>query len=151
MQLTMFSDLSLRTLMYLTYQDRSSPVTITELATRFMVSRNHLVKSVHFMSQKEWIVTTQGKGGGVRLSRSADQYNLGQLLRQLEGNDSWVSCQTPPCVLLAGDCRLKQVLKEAQLVFFEVLDQYSLADLVAGNTGISIAKLHHGSKGMLEG
>jgi hypothetical protein len=52
MQLNRFTDLGLRVLMYLTHRDREQPVTISEIAERFEVSRNHLVKVVHFMGCK---------------------------------------------------------------------------------------------------
>ena len=48
MQLTRFTDFGLRVLMYLTQcRDRPAAVTIPEIAARFDVSRNHLVKVVH--------------------------------------------------------------------------------------------------------
>ena len=71
MQLTKYTDFGLRVLMYLTQSDgRSTPVTVPEIAERFEVSRNHLVKVVHFLSQQGWIATTRGKGGGLRLARA---------------------------------------------------------------------------------
>ena len=85
MQLTHFTDLGLRVLMYLTDEPRATPVTIGEIAERYAVTRNHLVKVVHFMSQQGWLVTTRGKGGGLALARAANLYPLGQGIRQLEG------------------------------------------------------------------
>lgn len=65
MQLNRFTDFGLRVLMYLTQcRDRSAAVTIPEIADRFGLSRNHLVKVVHFMSQRGWVSTTRGKGAG---------------------------------------------------------------------------------------
>ncbi|MGE8640842.1 MAG: RrF2 family transcriptional regulator, partial [Achromobacter sp.] len=70
MQLTRFTDFGLRVLMYLTQcRDRPAAVTIPEIAGRFDVSRNHLVKVVHFMAQREWVSTSRGKGGGLSLAR----------------------------------------------------------------------------------
>src|SRR5690606_7276386 len=65
MQLTQFTDLGLRVLMYLSHPDRGTPVTVGEIATRFGASRNHLIKVVHFMAQQGWLITTRGKGGGL--------------------------------------------------------------------------------------
>ncbi|MCJ9710841.1 Rrf2 family transcriptional regulator, partial [Bordetella hinzii] len=70
MQLTRFTDFGLRVLMYLTQcRERDKPVTIPEIAERFAISRNHLVKVVHFMSQQGWVAATRGKGGGLALAR----------------------------------------------------------------------------------
>ncbi|MBI1772584.1 MAG: Rrf2 family transcriptional regulator, partial [Burkholderiales bacterium] len=88
MQLTHFTDLGLRVLMYLSHKDRQEPVTISEIATKFAISRNHLVKVVHFLAQKNWITTTRGKGGGMALAQDVKAYRLGSIIRELEGGDA---------------------------------------------------------------
>ncbi|KAJ8137704.1 hypothetical protein OY671_009084 [Metschnikowia pulcherrima] len=71
MQSTRFTDFGSRVSSYSTQcRDRPAAVTIPEIATRFDSSRNHSVKVVHFMSQRGWVSTTRGKGGG---SASAHQ------------------------------------------------------------------------------
>ena len=148
MQLTQFTDLGLRVLMYLSYQQREQPVTIAEIADRFAISRNHLMKVVHAMAQQGWLATTRGKGGGLALAMPADQYRLGQVIRQLEQITVLIDCAEPPCAL-RGQCRLKGVLDEALAAFFTVLDRYTLADVVAQPTGQAIAILHRlGSAGL---
>ncbi|GGX82914.1 RrF2 family transcriptional regulator [Vogesella alkaliphila] len=141
MQLTHFTDLGLRVLMYLTDEPRVAPVTIGEIAERFAVSRNHLVKVVHFMSQQGWLVTTRGKGGGLALARAANLYPLGQVIRQLEGVTELIDCAEPPCQL-RGSCQLKGMLDEALQAFFSALDRYTLADAVRTPTSQAIAILH---------
>ena len=92
MQLTKYTDFGLRVMMYLTQcRDRSMPVTIPEIADRFGVSRNHLVKVVHFLGQQGWVTTTRGKGGGLRLAHPPAQYRLGDLVYALENQDALVS------------------------------------------------------------
>ena len=49
MQLNRFTDLGIRVLMYLSSTDAPS-VTIARLAQELQVSKNHLVKVVHFMA-----------------------------------------------------------------------------------------------------
>ncbi|RSE92062.1 Rrf2 family transcriptional regulator [Achromobacter aegrifaciens] len=142
MQLTRFTDFGLRVLMYLTQcRDRSAAVTIPEIADRFSVSRNHLVKVVHFMAQQGWVSTSRGKGGGLRLSPSADRYRLGGLLRQLEQQGPLIDCREPPCAL-DGACRLSGVLAQTLQAFYEALNGYTLADLVRDPTAAAIIKLH---------
>jgi Rrf2 family nitric oxide-sensitive transcriptional repressor len=142
MQLTRFTDVGLRVLMYLTQcRDRSAAVTIPEIADRFSVSRNHLVKVVHFMAQQGWVSTSRGKGGGLRLSQSADRYRLGDLIRQLEQQGPLIDCREPPCAL-DGACRLSGVLAQTLQAFYEALNGYTLADLVRDPTAAAIIKLH---------
>ncbi|MES2037529.1 MAG: Rrf2 family transcriptional regulator [Pseudomonadota bacterium] len=141
MQLTHFTDLGLRVLMYLSHKDRQEPVTISEIATKFAISRNHLVKVVHFLAQKNWINTTRGKGGGMALAQDVKAYRLGSIIRELEGGDALINCAIPPCVL-RGNCQLKSILDQGLSVFYTALDQYTLQDAVGGNTQEAIIMLH---------
>ncbi|SCK07617.1 Rrf2 family transcriptional regulator [Vogesella sp. LIG4] len=140
MQLTHFTDLGLRVLMYLS-EPRDTPVTIGEIAEQFSASRNHLVKVVHFMAQQGWLATSRGKGGGLALARAASQYRLGEVIRTLEDIGDLIDCAEPPC-FLRGRCRLKGVLDEALRAFFAVLDRYTLADVVASPTAEALVVLH---------
>jgi len=142
MQITRFTDLGLRVLMYLSMgaRDAAGRATITELAERLAVSRNHLVKVVHRLAQLGLVATTRGKGGGMALARPADQYHLGDVVRVLEDNPSLIDCGAPPCVL-ARNCQLKSALDDALQAFFERLNQYTLADAVRAPTGLSIVSL----------
>ncbi|AXE28861.1 BadM/Rrf2 family transcriptional regulator [Chromobacterium phragmitis] len=145
MQLTRFTDLGLRVLMYLTGQPSGQLATIPEIAERFEISRNHLVKVVHFMGQQGWLVTTRGKGGGMSLSRPPEHYRLGEVVRSLEGKTQLIDCAEPPCALNRG-CLLKGALDEALEAFFLSLDGYTLRDIVAGPTGEAIIRLHRSSR-----
>lgn len=127
--------------MYLSHQGRETPVTISEIAERFAVSRNHLVKVVHFMAQHGWLLTTRGKGGGLALAREAGSYRLGAVIRVLEDITEVIDCAEPPCAL-RGRCLLKSMMDQALDAFFEVLDRYTLADAVASPTGEVIVTLH---------
>ncbi|MGV2905701.1 Rrf2 family transcriptional regulator [Achromobacter sp. AGC25] len=142
MQLTRFTDFGLRVLMYLTQcRDRHAAVTIPEIAGRFDVSRNHLVKVVHFMAQREWVNTTRGKGGGLNLARPASEYRVGDLIRELEQQGPLIDCREPPCAL-DGSCRLSGVLAQTLNAFYDALNAYTLADLVRDPTAAAIIKLH---------
>ncbi|HEX5312943.1 Rrf2 family transcriptional regulator [Aquabacterium sp.] len=141
MQLTQFTDLGLRVLMYLSHQGRDTPVTIAEVAERFTASRHHLVKVVHFMGQQGWLVTTRGKGGGLALAHPLNHYRLGATIRVLERLNELIDCGDPPCTL-QGRCHLKSILDEAMEALFERLDRYTLADAVGAPTGQAIEMLH---------
>jgi Rrf2 family nitric oxide-sensitive transcriptional repressor len=142
MQLTRFTDLGLRVLMYLTIDPRDDmPVTIPEIAERFEVSRNHLVKVVHFLAQQGIVRTTRGKGGGLKLARPPAELSLGKIIRLLEPAHDLIDCEQPPCVLRGG-CRLKGVLQHAESAFYAALDEVTLAELVVEPTGPTLIKLY---------
>ena len=128
MQLNKFTDYALRILMYIS-RPRDVPYTIAEIAQDLHVSQNHLVKIVHFMGKQGWLITTRGKGGGIRLHPETLPLRLGQVVRILQGENQIVECNSPPCVLRA-QCGLKGILNQAMEQFYQSLDQYTLADVL---------------------
>jgi len=130
MQLTRFSDVSLRLLTYLAFSERGAAKTPTAraIAELFNVPYTHMVKAVHLLAREGWIVTTKGKGGGIRLGRRPESVRIGQILRFTEPKGAVIDCFTQPCPLRA-DCLLKHALDEAYEGFFLFLDRYTLADM----------------------
>ena len=128
MQLNKFTDYALRILLYIS-PPRDLPYTIAEIAQDLHVSQNHLVKIVHFMGKQEWLITTRGKGGGLRLNPDARDLKLGQIVRILQRETQIVECNTPPCVL-RSNCGLKGILDQALDQFYHSLDQYTLSDVL---------------------
>ncbi|MEZ2901537.1 Rrf2 family transcriptional regulator [Acinetobacter terrestris] len=137
MQLNKFTDYALRLLMYIS-RPRDTPYTIAEIARDLHVSQNHLVKIVHFMGKQDWIITTRGKGGGIRLNAETLNLNLGQIVRILQGNNQIVECNTPPCVL-RSNCGLKGILDQALEQFYQSLDQYRLVDVLNPGSSSKVA------------
>ncbi len=137
MQLTHFTDLGLRVLLYTAQPQRithsAQAITISEIAESLQVSRNHLVKVVHFMANQEWLITTRGKGGGLALAKSPEHYNLGQVVRVLEGTTQVVNCFEPACALRFA-CGLKGLLDDALNAFYQSLDKYTLANIIEDKT-----------------
>lgn len=130
MHLTTFSDYSMRVLVYLGLK-RGQLATIAEIAQAYGISENHLMKVVHHLAQRGYVETVRGKGGGLRLVREPDSVNVGELVRDTEGNASLLECldaESPCCIQPA--CRLIGILREAQAALFAVLDKYTLADLL---------------------
>lgn len=143
MQLTRFTDLGLRVLMYLSNAQTGQVTTIAEITERFDVSHNHLTKVVQFMGQQGWLINVRGKGGGIRLAQPAESYRLGQLVRTLERTTELIDCAEPPCVL-RGQCGLKGLLSRAEEAFYDTLDRHTLADAVRGKTRVALVHLRAG-------
>jgi|TARA_R110002072_G_scaffold11431_18_gene51697 Rrf2 family nitric oxide-sensitive transcriptional repressor len=133
MRLTGFSDYTLRVLIYLGLNpDRL--ITIDEIATAYDISRNHLMKIVHHQAKRGTIVTVRGKGGGMRLGLTPEQINVGRLVRETEQNMALVECFNPArsgCCKIESVCVLRGALNRATEAFYDVLEQYCLADLIA--------------------
>ena len=136
MRLTQWTDYTLRVLMYCAAcNGRAQPVTITEVAESYGISRSHLTKIVQQLAASELLETTRGRGGGMRLMRPAAEINVGAVVRATETDFNLVECfdaATNQC-RLSSHCRLQTILGEAIHNFFSVLDRYTLADLLAAN------------------
>ena len=139
MQLTLYTDYSLRVLLYLA-QKEDGPATISEIADFYGISRNHLVKVVHHLGTIGLLHTTRGKGGGVRLAKAPSEIRIGEVVRATEPHFHLVECFDPdaPTCSVLNDCRLKGVLGEATRAFFQVLDGYTLADML-GESATAVA------------
>lgn len=140
MQLTRFSDLGLRVLMYLAHDERPQPITVAEIATQFQVPHNHLVKVVGRLAKLGWVRALRGRNGGLRLGAPADAIRLGEVLRGLEGERTVVDCDA---CLLDRRCGLQHALDHALAAFYATLDGYTLAE-VAGDrrTATAIRNMH---------
>ena len=131
MRLTVYTDYSLRVLMFLAMKgDRLA--TIAEIAKAYRISKNHLMKVVHQLGVAGYVETTRGKGGGLRLARPAQDIALGEVVRRTEPDMALVPCFAPDassCRIVSG-CVLRGVLAEARDAFLAALDRRTLADLV---------------------
>lgn len=86
MQLTLFTDYALRSLIYLAaHPDKASNV--KEIAEHYGISRNHLVKVAHKMATLGLIESSKGKGGGIRLASDPADMRLGDIVRLMENMD----------------------------------------------------------------
>jgi Rrf2 family nitric oxide-sensitive transcriptional repressor len=137
MRLTAYTDYTLRALMYLAVNGGRS-TTIADIASAYRISEAHLMKIVHQLGIAGDIETTRGRNGGIRLARSAGEINLGAVVRRTEVDMDLVPCfgDTESC-MISSACLLKGVLSEALSKFLTVLDQYTLADLIAPRPRLS--------------
>lgn len=126
MKLTLFTDYSMRVLLYLgSHPDRLC--SIGEVAQAYGISQNHLMKVVNQLARSGDVESVRGRSGGIRLGRRPEEINVGALIRQTEDGFDLVDCGG--CVV-APACGLTGVLKEALGAFLAVLDRYTLADLL---------------------
>ncbi|MDN5848556.1 MAG: Rrf2 family transcriptional regulator [Nitrococcus sp.] len=130
MRLTRYTDYCLRVLMYLGVKG-DELATIKEIAERYDISKNHLMKVAYELNRLGYIETIRGKNGGMHLRLAPEQINLGRLVRDTESDLAIVECfATNGHCSITPSCVLKDVLGEALDAFFSVLSQYTLHDLL---------------------
>jgi len=129
MQISSFSDYTLRILLYLAVAgDRQ--VTSREIAERYKLSFDHIAKAAQFLTREGYVAAARGRGGGLRLAMSPDEISIGAVLRGTEAGSGLVECMRPgptQCII-AGVCGLVPILAEANEAFYRALDAKTLAD-----------------------
>ncbi|AVI61540.1 Rrf2 family transcriptional regulator [Halomonas sp. GFAJ-1] len=140
MHLTRFTDYSIRVLIFLAAKGEERS-TIHEIAETFNISRNHLMKIVQALSQKQYVTAIRGKNGGLLLTRDPATIVLGELVREMEHDMALVECfHSDNACTITPACRLQSILKDALSAFLDELDSYTLADLL-GNQQPQLAQL----------
>lgn len=131
MQITRFTDYSLRVLMLLgLYPDRL--VTIEEIARRHGISHEHLRKIVHRLATLGYIESVRGRRGGLRLALAPEDINLGEVVRDFEGDMEIAECfaADPTDCPIDACCRIQPIFREALGAFLDILDSYTLSDVL---------------------
>lgn len=133
MRLSLFTDYSLRVLMFAALKDGAFQ--LAEVAEAYGgISRHHLVKVVNYLARLGYLETRRGRGGGISLALRPEEIRIGMVVRRTEDTPAVVECfdtvhNTCP---VNGSCRLKGALAQAMSSFYETLDRHTLRDLVSG-------------------
>lgn len=132
MRLTTFTDFSLRVLIFVALKGEAR-ATITEIADAYAISRNHLMKVVHGLSQAGFLRTLKGRSGGIALARPAGEIRVGDVVLAMEDGFALVECfdRAHNRCAITGSCVLKHTLNDALAAFVETLNRRTLADIVA--------------------
>jgi Rrf2 family nitric oxide-sensitive transcriptional repressor len=130
MRLTFSTDYALRLLMLVGLETKRL-VTIEEVADRFGISKNHLMKVAYQLGQAGYLETIRGRIGGLRLKQASSQIVVGEVVRRMEPDFAVVECQNPAGFCkIAPCCTLRSAMGEAVQAFLQKLDEYTLEDLL---------------------
>jgi len=141
MKLSLFTDYSLRVLMFAALKGES--FSLSEVAESYDISRHHLVKVVNYLAKLGYLETRRGRGGGIALGMQPEDIRIGMVVRRTEDSPFIVECfdkQHNTCPI-NGSCRLKGALAQAVNAFYETLDRHTLRDLVAGVDGTRLNRI----------
>ena len=131
MRLTRQTNYAIRILMYCAANDgRLSR--IPEIAAAYSVSELFLFKILQPLVEAKLVETVRGRHGGVRLGKPAADITLFDVVRVTEESFAMAECfenDSADCPLI-DSCNLNAALRKALGAFFEVLESYTIADLV---------------------
>ena len=130
---------ALRVMIDLAEHQSEKYVPLKEVAARQEISEKYLENILKVLVQNGFLEGLRGKGGGYRLTRSPDQYTVGEILMLTEGRLAPVSCLTPgaaSCSRMAN-CRTYEMWKGLNDLISNYFGNITLADLAlpdqAGN------------------
>ncbi|WP_186576838.1 Rrf2 family transcriptional regulator [Aquibacillus kalidii] len=132
MRLKKYTDFALRVLILTGSKEEGELASIKEISETFFISTEHIRKVVHQLSKLELIHTVRGRNGGIILAKGPSEINIGQVVRWMENDFSILECfnkDTNQCVITPS-CKLKHVISKALAAFFQILDDYTLEDVL---------------------
>lgn len=94
MRLTLQTDYALRMLVYLAVH-HAQPCRVTDVATAYGISRNHLLKVALKLGRLGYLTTVRGRSGGIALARRPEDVNLGDVVRQMEDDFALYGVHAP--------------------------------------------------------
>jgi Rrf2 family iron-sulfur cluster assembly transcriptional regulator len=123
---------ALRVLIDLAENCNGGYIPMKEVAQRQEISLKYLEKILPILTKNDLIEGVHGKGGGYRLTRSPEEYKVGDILRLTEGDLTPVACLekgAPPCKRFS-ECRTLPMWKEFSNLINEFFDNITIADLM---------------------
>ncbi|WKB37315.1 Rrf2 family transcriptional regulator [Terrilactibacillus sp. S3-3] len=131
MRLTLYTDYSLRVLLFLAAKGPYEKANIQEIAEAYQISKNHLMKVIHELGKLGYIETIRGRNGGIRLAKAPEDIVIGAVIRKMEDDFYLVECfhDAKRCAI-APVCGLKRAFSEALKAYLDVLDHYHLSDFL---------------------
>jgi Rrf2 family nitric oxide-sensitive transcriptional repressor len=132
MKLSLFSDYSLRVLMYGALKGETFQ--LDEVTKAYGISRHHLAKVVQRLAQLGYLETRRGRNGGITLARTPQEIRIGRLVRETEEQPAILECFDPATNTcpINGSCQLKGIVGQALREFYAVLDRHTLHDTING-------------------
>ena len=122
---------ALRLMLDIALTGSEEPVPLRDVAERQDISNKYLEQIVTQLSRAGLVRSVRGMGGGYLLTRSPEEFTVGEILRALEGSLARVSCADDPgCCGRADQCVTQEVWEQIRAAVNGVVDNIALADLV---------------------
>ncbi|MEC1756079.1 RrF2 family transcriptional regulator [Schinkia azotoformans] len=135
MKISSRGEYALRALIYLGTKN-NEVITIEEISDKTLVPVNYLEQILLQLKRNGYVQSRRGVNGGYKLSRSPDEINIGEVIRNLEGPLAPMGCVSitsyESCPIEAG-CLLKPLWALVRDTVANLLDHTTLNDLLKGD------------------
>jgi Rrf2 family protein len=128
---------ALRAMIDMAEHDNGEYITLRDIAARQGISVKYLESILPTLSKAGFLEGLRGKGGGYRLSRPAENYTVGSIVKLVEGSIVPVACLecTPnPCTRIA-ECRTLPMWRKLSDVLDDFFEGITVADLCRKEEG----------------
>ena len=139
MNITTFSDYTLRVLIYLAAHEGEKS-TADEIASSYDISFHHVAKAGQWLAREGYVTSERGRAGGMTLRRDLGEINIGRVVKATEAGTALVDCMKAnggTCCIRPA-CGLKLALAEAQAAFYTALEGFTLADIVSERSALKM-------------
>lgn len=121
---------SVRLMLDLAVHKSDGNVSIRTISRRQEISEKYLEQIITVLVKAKFVTSVRGTNGGYALSRNAEEYTVGDILRATEGSLAPVACvENGECEKI-GSCVTAGVWKEIYQAVNNVVDNITLQDLV---------------------
>ncbi len=123
---------AIRVMLDLAENDTGSYIPLKDIAARQAISKKYLEIIVKEMVNGGLVTGTSGKGGGYKLCRKPEEYNIGQVIELMEGPLAPVACLSEtaePCPR-AANCHTLPLWAEYNKLTHDFFYGKRLSDLV---------------------
>ncbi len=127
---------ALKVLMDIALHDNGEYISLKDISQRQDITIKYLEQIVSNLNKSGYLISMRGNNGGYRLAMNPKDCNIGQLLREVEGNLNPVEC-------VAGDagvgcpqstsCTTLPFWKGLDKVVNDYINSYTLQDLIDQN------------------
>lgn len=123
---------ALRVLIDMAEHQDGEYIPLKEVAARQGISLNYVERIMSVLTKAKLVEGLHGKGGGYRLTKSPNQYKVGDILRLAEGDLAPVAClgcEAKECDR-KDECRTFSMWDKFYNITNEYFDGITLADLM---------------------
>ena len=122
---------AIRVLIDLAENENGSYIPLKDIAARQNISKKYLEIIVKDMVAGGLLTGVSGKGGGYKLNRKPEEYNIGEVIELMEGSLATVAClaNEVPCPR-AGECETLPMWAEYDKLTHDFFHSKWLSDLV---------------------
>lgn len=123
---------ALRVMIDLAEHQTDKFIPLKVIAQRQEISEKYLENIIKLLVKAKVLNGLRGKGGGYRLTKTPDQYTVGDILRLTEESLAPVSCLEERAAACArmSECRTLPLWQGLNRVINDYLDQVTIADLM---------------------